>query len=291
LGERATEAIQADAGDFLSQLLKGLSSKSNLTFPNWIDHIANVKEKFPLIAQEHEDTNGYMNSYKVIERLNGHFKDDSIFVTDMGTALLSGFYGLDLGENQRLMTSTGLGEMGFGLPAAVGAAFGRPDKDIVCLNADGGMMMNLQELQTIVHHDLNIKILIFNNDGYLMIKRSQIALLEARFVGVDTESGLSCPNFEKISTAFEIPYFRLRNWEDFDHGFKEFLNKKGASIIEIYMDPVQGFFPRLMTSASPNGALVSPPLEDLSPLISIEDLEWALQRKAGPRSYQIRGLS
>jgi glyoxylate carboligase len=113
-----------------------------LTFPNWLDHIANVKEKFPLIAQEHEDTNGYMNSYKVIERLNGHFKDDSIFVTDMGTALLSGFYGLNLQENQRLMTSTGLGEMGFGLPAAVGAAFGRPDRDIICLNADGGMMMN-----------------------------------------------------------------------------------------------------------------------------------------------------
>jgi len=291
LGERATEAIQADAGDFLSQLLQDLSSKSKLTFPNWLDHIANVKERFPLIAQEHEDTNGYMNSYKVIERLNGYFKDDSIFVTDMGTALLSGFYGLDLQENQRLMTSTGLGEMGFGLPAAVGAAFGRPDKDIICLNADGGMMMNLQELQTIVHHNLNIKILIFNNDGYLMIKRSQIALLEGRFVGVDSESGLSCPNFEKISVAFEIPYFRLRNWEDFDHGFKEILNKKGPSIIEIYMDPVQGFFPRLMTSTSPNGTLVSPPLEDLTPLISIEDLEWALQRKAGHRSYQIRGLS
>jgi acetolactate synthase-1/2/3 large subunit len=141
------------------------------------------------------------------------------------------------------------------------------------------------------YHNDEIKIFIFNNDGYLMIKRSQIALLEGRFVGVDSDSGLSCPSFKKISTAFEIPYFKLRNWEDFDHGFKEFLDKKGPSVIEIYMDPVQGFFPRLMTSASPNGALVSPPLEDLSPLISIEDLEWALQRKASPRSYQIRGLN
>jgi len=291
LGERTTEAIQSDAGDFLSQLSKNLNSKNQLNYPDWLEHIKNVKAKFPLIAQEHEDTNGYMNSYKVIERLNGEFKEDALFVTDMGTALLSGFYGLDLQENQRLMTSTGLGEMGFGLPAAVGAAFGEPDKDIICLNADGGMMMNLQELQTIVHHKLNIKIFIFNNDGYLMIKRSQIALLEGRFVGVDSDSGLSCPSFEKISTAFEIPYFKLRNWEDFAHGFKEFLDEKGPSVIEIYMDPIQGFFPRLMTSASPNGALVSPPLEDLSPLISIEDLEWALQRKASPRSYQIRGLN
>jgi acetolactate synthase-1/2/3 large subunit len=188
-----------------------------------------------------------------------------------------------------MFTSLGLGEMGYGLAAAVGAGFG--PNPVMCLNCDGGMMMNLQELQTIKTQNLPVKIVIFNNDGYLMIKRSQIALLESRFVGVDTQSGLSCPNFEKISTAFEIPYFKLRNWEDFDYGFKEILNKKGPSIIEIYMDPVQGFFPRLMTSASPNGALVSPPLEDLSPLISIEDLEWALQRKAGPRSYQIRGLS
>ena len=79
--------------------------------------------------------------------------------------------------------------------------------------------------------------------------------------------------------------------EDFDNGFGDFLTHTGPGIVEIYMDPIQGFFPRLMTTASPSGSLVSPPLEDLSPLISIEDLEWALQRKASPRSYQLRGLN
>ena len=291
LGERATEAIHSDAGLFLSQLSSSLQANPLGNISDWISHIEKVKEKFPLIAQEHEDTNGFMNSYRVIDRLNKEFKKDTVFVTDMGTALLSGFYGLELSENQRLMTSTGLGEMGFGLPAAVGAAFANPDKDVICLNADGGMMMNLQELQTIAHHKLNAKIFIFNNDGYLMIKRSQMSLLEGRFVGVDTSSGLSCPDFEKLSLAFDMPYYKLRNWGDFDSGFKEIFDSKGPCIIEIYMDPVQGFFPRLMTSSSPNGTLVSPPLEDLSPLISIEDLEWALQRKASPRSYQIRGLN
>lgn len=291
LGERSTEAIHADAGKFLSQLTHEIPRNLESNYSNWLDHIDKVKAKFPLIASEHEDTNGYMNSYRVIDKLNNYFKDDSITVTDMGTGLLSGFYGLNLKEQQKLMTSTGLGEMGFGLPAAVGAAIGNPDKEVICLNADGGMMMNLQELQTIAHHKLNIKIFIFNNDGYLMIKRSQLALLEGRFVGVDTNSGLTCPEFEKVSAAFNIPYFRLRNWEDFDSGFSDFLARTGPGVVEIYMDPVQGFFPRLMTSASPNGALVSPPLEDLSPLISIEDLEWALQRKASPRSYQIRGLN
>jgi acetolactate synthase-1/2/3 large subunit len=291
LADRVTEGIESDAGLFLSKLDKELPSKIHSNYSEWTEHIRQVKVKFPLIAQEHEDSNNFMNSYRVIERLNGEFKDNSIFVTDMGTALLSGFYGLELSENQQLMTSTGLGEMGFGLPAAVGAAFGNPDRDIICLNADGGMMMNLQELQTIVHHRLNIKIFVFNNDGYLMIKRSQMALLEGRFVGVDSNSGLSCPEFKKISDAFAIPYFKLRTWNDFDIGLKQFLNAFGPAIIEIFMDPVQGFFPRLMTSSSPDGTLVSPPLEDLSPLISLEDLEWALQRKASPRSYQIRGLN
>lgn len=291
LGERSTEAINADAGKFLSMLTNEIPRNLESNYSKWLDHIGKVKAKFPIIASEHEDANGYMNSYRVIDRLNNYFKDDSIIVTDMGTALLSGFYGLNLKEKQRLMTSTGLGEMGFGLPAAVGAAIGNPDKEVICLNADGGMMMNLQELQTIVHHKLNVKIFIFNNDGYLMIKRSQLALLEGRFVGVDANSGLTCPEFDKVSQAFNIPYFRLRNWEDFDNSFSDFLASTGPGIVEIYMDPVQGFLPRLMTTASPSGSLVSPPLEDLSPLISIEDLEWALQRKASPRSYQLRGLN
>jgi acetolactate synthase-1/2/3 large subunit len=108
LGDRATEAIQADAGSFLSHLSKELTPNIQLGFTSWLEHIEKVKDKFPLIAPEHDDTNGYMNSYRVIEKLNGEFKDDAVFVTDMGTALLSGFYGLELKENQRLMTSTGL---------------------------------------------------------------------------------------------------------------------------------------------------------------------------------------
>lgn len=289
-GARITEAIVADAGEFIEKLLTELKQTEIQPPTTWLDHIAKVKEKFPLFDVEHQDTLGFMNSYRVIERLQKLFRDDAIITTDMGTALLSGFYGLEIKKNQQLLTSTGLGEMGFGLPAAVGAAFANPTKEIICLNADGGMMMNLQELQTIVHHNLNVKIFIFNNDGYLMIKRSQIALLEGRFVGVDKSSGLSCPQFSKVADAFGIPHFELNEWYDFNDQFDDFFSRSGPTICEIKMDPKQTFLPRLLTITSPNGSLVSPPLEDLSPLLSIEDLEWALQRKASPRSYELRGL-
>ena len=123
-----------------------------------------------------------------------------------------------------------------------------------------------------------------------MIKRSQMALLEGRFVGVDKKSGLSCPDFGKVAQAFNMPHFALNSWDDFNKEFDSFVNLPGPSICEIKMDPTQAFLPRLLTSASPNGTLVSPPLEDLAPLIAIEDLEWALQRRANPRSYELRGL-
>ena len=98
----------------------------------------------------------------------------------MGTALLSGHQVLKIKDNQTLMTSTGLGEMGFGLPGAIGASFGRNKGEIICLNCDGGMMMNIQELQTIDHYKLPIKIFVFNNDGYLMIKHTQKNLFSGR---------------------------------------------------------------------------------------------------------------
>ena len=127
----------------------------------------------------------------------------------MGTALLSGHQVIRIRNKQRLMTSTGLGEMGYGLPAAIGASFARNKGEVICLNCDGGMMMNLQELQTITHHQLPIKIFIFNNDGYLMIKHTQKNLFQGLYTATDRDSGVSCPDFSKISTAFQIPYYAI----------------------------------------------------------------------------------
>ena len=121
----------------------------------------------------------------------------------MGTALLSGHQAIRLNKDQRIMTSTGLGEMGYGLPAAIGASFAKEGGEVISLNCDGGMMMNLQELQTIVHHQLPIKIFIFNNDGYLMIKHTQKNLFKGEYVGTDRESGVSCPDFSRIADAFQ----------------------------------------------------------------------------------------
>ena len=132
-------------------------------------------------------------------------------------------------------------------------------------------MMNLQELQTIVHHNLPIKIVVFNNDGYLMIKHTQNALFEGRRSASDKGSGVSCPDYSALAAAFGMPSFRIHTWQDFDRVIPELQSMTGPAICEVFMDPDQAFVPKL-AAIPKDGGVVSPPLEDLSPLLPREEL-------------------
>ncbi|MCW3108412.1 MAG: acetolactate synthase isozyme 1 large subunit-like [Segetibacter sp.] len=266
-GERYDIHIPANAKDFMETLLEA-SHDYKYDYSQWISYCEDLRRKYPWVNQnDHPDENGFINSYRFMERLNNHFKPDQVVVTDMGTALLSGHQVLKFKDGQRLMTSTGLGEMGYGLPAAIGASFGNNKGEVMCLNCDGGMMMNLQELQTIVHHELPIKLFIFNNDGYLMIKHTQKALFEGRNTGTDAKSGVSCPDFSAVADAFKIKNFRIRTWEDFDEVIPQVQAFNGPVICEVFMHPQQLFVPKLSVAIKKDGTLISPPLEDLSPLL------------------------
>ena len=207
-----------------------------------------------------------------MRRIEKYFKPNQIAVTDMGTALLSGHQVLRFKPGQRFMTSTGLGEMGYGLPAAIGASFGSNNGDVLCLNCDGGMMMNLQELQTIVHHKLPIKIIVFNNDGYLMIKHTQKAMFQGRYAGTDTKSGVTCPDYTKLAKAFDIPAYQIRTWEDLDIVMPQVQAHTGPVMCEVFMHPEQLFLPKLSLAPQKDGSIVSPPIEDLSPLLSRKEM-------------------
>ena len=208
-----------------------------------------------------------------MNKLSKKLRSEDVIVPDMGTGLLSGHQALELKKSNRLMTSTGLGEMGFGLPGAIGASFAKKDREIICLNCDGGMMMNLQELQTIDHHQLPIKIFIFNNDGYLMIKHTQKGLFKGRYTGTNNKSGVSCPDFSKVAKAFNIDYFSIKTWDDFDLKIDNILDIKGPIICDVFMDPEQFFHPKLSIALQEDGTIVSPPLEDLSPLLDRDILK------------------
>lgn len=273
---RVQEMIVCDAAVFIKKLTERLQQRVVQSRADWLATCNAYQDQFPWIGSEHADQGDFMNSYRFMERLNSFFKKDQIVVTDMGTALLCGHQVLHIKEGQRLMTSTGLGEMGYGLPAAIGVSFALKRGEVMCLNCDGGMMLNLQELQTIAHHKLPIKLFIFNNDGYLMIKHTQNALFKTGYVGTNKASGISCPDFSKIAAAFDMPSFQIRRWEECDETLAKVQATTGPVICEVFMHPEQLFTPKLSLVARKDGSLVSPPLEDLSPLVPRDVLECAM---------------
>jgi acetolactate synthase-1/2/3 large subunit len=285
--DRFNHPICADAGDFIAEMLDQLETKTRPPKSEWIEWCHKVKQKFPWIGPEHEDKDGFINSYRFMNKLADVMKPDQVVVTDMGTALLSGHQALSIKPPQRLLTSQGLGEMGFGLPGAIGASIARNRGEVLCLNCDGGMMMNLQELQTMVHYELPIKLIIFNNDGYLMIKHTQKAVLKGRYAGTDKKTGVSCPDYSKLAKAFDIPSFQIRTWADFDSEMPKIQSDKGPVICEVFMHPEQFFHPKLSVAVQPDGSLISPPLEDLSPFLPREMLACNLQVPVHLKSKKI----
>lgn len=274
-----------DAKAFLEAMIEvGGQSKTRPDISAWKAYCDGVRERLPWVGPEHADKGGFINSYRFMERLNQQFKPDQVVVTDMGTALLSGHQVLKTKEGQRLMTSLGLGEMGFGLPGAIGASIARGNKEVMCLNCDGGMMMNLQELQTMVHHRLPIKLFIFNNDGYLMIKHTQRALFKGRHHGVDLKSGVSCPDYSQLAKAMDIPAFQIRTWEDFDRVMPLVQGAEGPVICEVFMHPEQPLVPKLSLAPQKDGSIVSPPLEDLSPILPREEFRKNMLIPVHPKS-------
>ena len=267
----------------LDKLLENVT-KINPDISEWKTKCDYYRTEYPIINNDYKDDK-YVNSYSFVNKLTQQLSNDEIIVTDMGTGLLSGHQAGHLKENQTMFTSQGLGEMGVGLPYAIGAAFAEPNKQITCLNCDGGIMMNLQELQTIVQHKLPVKIFIFNNDGYLMIKHTQKLFFNGRYNSVDSSTGIQLPEFERIAYGFKIPYIRIDKIEDLE-GMD--LNYNSPVIIEVFMDPEQNFIPKVKGVILEDESIFAPPLEEMSPLLPFETIQKEMIVDISEKSKRIK---
>jgi len=286
LGPRFDNKFLADAPTVMCQLHTSLRQSVPLTIKPWLEHLIKLRAELPLVEACH-DNDSWVDSYSFMAALGRAAGSDASFVTDMGTALISGFQVLEPSDGQRLFTSQGLGEMGYGLPGAIGAWFADPSRQVICLNCDGGLMMNLQDLHSVISHKIPLKIVIFNNDGYLMIKHTQNAIVGGRRAGTDQATGLSCPDYEPLVIAFGFQYRSLRKPDDWNHVIAQFLSAPGPIVLEIFMDPDQLLVPKLSVSISSDGTLLSPPLDDLSPLIPLEQLQRLLLVPVHPNSLAL----
>lgn len=249
---------------------------------DWVNTCNDYKNNFPLIETCHiEDNKNYDNSYVLINEISKKLDDDHIIVIGQGSPLPCCHQALIHKRNQKIFASNGLGEMGNGLPSAIGAFFADTQRKIILFDGDGSSMMNIQEFQTVIGYNIPLKIVIFNNLGYLFIKHTQKMLFEGRYTGVDTDTGVSLPNFEKVSRAFGFNYFNTKL-----NTIDEFLNYPDSAVFECFMNPEQDLVPKVKGIMTDKG-LLSPPIEEMSPLLSIETIENCMS-KVNNLSYEIR---
>ena len=259
--------IKSDCATFLEKL-----SEMSVSHDDWVNECRRIRTEFPIVEENHVD-GGFPNSYKMIDRMSEYMKPDQIIVTDMGTALLSGHQSITLKDGMTMFSSYGLGEMGYGLPAAFGAAVAGNGREVLCLNCDGGMMMNIQELQTIIQHGLRVKIVIFNNDGYLMIKHTQNMLFKGNYNAVDKNTGIVLPDYMKVAKAFGYKNFRVQSWDEFNFYFPRFMDHDGPAICELFMPADQEFLPKVKGVLQKDGSIFAPPIEEMSPILPLETIE------------------
>lgn len=259
--------IHADLNDFL-RATDGLLNKPWKRKTKWFKYANELKEKFSLDRQIH--CQGGVNPYVFIKKLMDALPDDGVVVT--GNSSGSAFalhYGIPK-KNQRLFGNRNCGSMGYDLPAAIGAAVAHK-KMVVCLTGDGSLQMNLQELQTMIHYNIPIKLIVYCNNGYMGIVRTQRKFFDSRLTGCTAETGIDFPDLKKLSDAFGIPYTRIDENEEIDKVLPDFLNQPGYGICELKEDSSQGPAFKTTSQKLDSGEIVSAPLDRLEPALSEEE--------------------
>lgn len=269
--------ICEDADIFLKNIQDSLNSCLYPLFENgqWIQKCREWKEKYPVTQEKHWKENGKTaNVYAFIKYLSSCLPNNTVTVVSNGSACVVGSHNYVMKKGGRFIINSGAASMGYGLPAAVGACIANGNKTTICLEGDGSIMMNLQELQTIVTNHLPIKIFLINNDGYHSIRQTQNNLFQEHSkVGIGPESGdLSFPDFKKIAEAFGYVYYEAHSNKEMKQVVDAVLTEKGAAFCEIFVSTDQVFEPKSATKRLEDGTLVSPPLEDLAPFLPRKEL-------------------
>ncbi|MEM6229645.1 thiamine pyrophosphate-binding protein [Shewanella scandinavica] len=262
--------IQADLADLIPFLLQQ-NIAAQPKHRVWLDWCKDRLKRYPVVLKEYWNSSK-VNPYCFMDTFFKMLSDDQIVVAANGSACVIGFQAAVIKSKTRLWTNSGSASMGYELPAAIGASYGAPAMPIVCFAGDGSIMMNLQELETIVGNKLPIKIFILNNAGYSSIYQTQKNFFDGVEVGASRNSGVTFPKFESLSKGFGLPYFKCDNHASMESTIKQVMVHSGPVICELILDDTQAFSPKLASKQLSDGSIVSPSLEDMSPFLSQNEM-------------------
>jgi acetolactate synthase-1/2/3 large subunit len=264
--------VNADVRDVIDNLLALPPLEPTADRSAWVERGRNWVARYPAVLPEYWKRTGAVNPYCFAAALFRELADDDIVVTGDGTACVTTFQAAHIRPDQRLYTNSGCASMGYDLPGAIGASIAADRRRVICLAGDGSIQMNLQEIQTIVTQRLPVKIFVLYNKGYHSIRQTQQNFFPDNIVGCGEESGLGFPDFEKLAAVYALPFNRVSEHEALSQVIRETLDRPGAAMCEVVLDLDQQFAPKLASRKLPDGRIVSPPLEDLSPFLPREEL-------------------
>jgi len=255
--------IQADALAFIEELDRQTAS---LHIPEWVDWCLVRKKKYPAVLPEYSRT-AQVHPYVFMEALTRRSQKEDIIVAGDGTACVALFQAGHVKAGQRIFWNSGCASMGYDLPASIGACIGSGRKNTLCLAGDGSLQMNIQELQTIAHHQLPLKLFVLSNDGYLSIKQTQANFFGLPYIGCNANSGVSFPDIRRLAEAYHLHSAIINSHDHLEKTLDEVLRHPGPVVCDVRLDTNYVFAPKLSSEKKPDGRIVSKPLEDMYPFL------------------------
>ena len=264
--------IPCDAKAFCEELLRQKDSLLPRDRSLWLERCKDWQRCYPVILPEYRAGREYVNPYVLVDVLSEQMTGADLLVPgSSGACSEVTMQAFRVKKGMRVFNSEGLGSMGFGVPASLGACLAAGGRRTVCVDGDGGFHMNSQELEVIRRLNLPVKIFVLNNSGYGSIRISQRNYFGGLFTASSPESGASLPDIGLVAKAYGIPSRRISNHDRIDEQVSEILDADGPVICEVVVDPDQVTAPKLSSMQRPDGTMVSKPLEDLWPFLDREE--------------------
>ena len=252
--------INLNLKDFFKTINPKIKNKKN--YSKWISNFRLWKLKYPIVQQEYYRQTKKCNPYVFFRSLSEQTGKNDVLIPDASANLIWAMQSFKV-KGQKIFTALNHSPMGYSMPATIGAYLADKTKNVICTIGDGSMQMNIQELATISHFNLPIKIFVINNKGYGLIKQTQDTWLDSRRVGVDSGSGLAMPNLIKIANAYGIKTVEINNHKEMDKKLKGVLKSKFPVLCDVKVDENQKVIPKLEFGRE---------IQDLSPRLNQEEM-------------------
>jgi acetolactate synthase-1/2/3 large subunit len=268
-----TLPICADAKAFLQEFLRQSGALAGYQPKEWLDRTRQWQEKYPVVLPEYRQIPpGCVSSYLFNDILSEELTPTDVITTGGAGAssdILMQTFKVQTG--QRIFNIPGIGAMGSGIPAAIGGCLAAGKRRTICVDGDGGFQLNIQELETLRRLNLPVKFFVLNNDGYGSIRAMQRNHFGGRLAAADSHSNFTLPDVKKIAAAYGIKTDFLDNTAAIRDTIRRVLETDGPVVCEVMVSPDEATSPRVLSHLTPEGKLVSKPMEDMSPLLDRDE--------------------